>query len=330
MNIPFIASEIACLWQLYMQETMSQCCLRYFANCTDDEEIRAIINAMLESVNEAIQTMRAFFVNENLPVPVGFTEQDVDVNAPKLFFDPFMIHFVSFMTHVGTQSACSALTVVARADLRQFFIKRLEDTLRIENRIFDVLLGKGLFAKSPTVTVPSQVEFSQGQNFVGELLGNHRPLNVVEVNHLFINSLRNAQGMEMLTGFAQTVRAEDIRAYILEGKDMSKKFMEMFNSHMVAEDLVPSTLPGVGVTMSTVPPFSDKLMLNLVAALDVYAISVYGTSMAQSSRSDLGVLYARVVAETGTYALEGSKLLVKYGYLESPPELPDRGKLAEE
>lgn len=49
---PLVASEIAGLWQSYMNETMAVCTLKFFLNNVDDEEIRDLLRSYLNSSEE--------------------------------------------------------------------------------------------------------------------------------------------------------------------------------------------------------------------------------------------------------------------------------------
>ena len=54
----------------------------------------------------------------------------------------------------------------------------------------------------------------------------------------------------------------------------------------------------------------------------------YGISMSSSSRSDLSIMYARLLAEVGQYADDGAKMMIANGWMEAPPQAEDRNKLA--
>lgn len=73
------------------------------------------------------------------------------------------------------------------------------------------------------------------------------------------------------------------------------------------------------VTDSTIPPFSDKLMLFLIATLLSSAIGYYGEAMAMSLRKDLATNYAKMITEIGILAEDGMNLLIEKEWMEQPP-----------
>jgi len=82
------------------------------------------------------------------------------------------------------------------------------------------------------------------------------------------------------------------------------------------------------VTDSKEPPFSDKLMLQMITSLIASGMSSYGKAMSVSPRRDLGVKYARLITEIGQYADDGAEIMIKNEWMEQPPISADRKDLA--
>nr|WP_279587130.1 DUF3231 family protein [Paenisporosarcina antarctica] len=81
-------------------------------------------------------------------------------------------------------------------------------------------------------------------------------------------------------------------------------------------------------TRSKVSPFSDKLMMFHVAALNAAGIGYYGNSLGASPRRDLAAAYTRLIAEVGLYVEDGADMMISNGWMEKPPSSPDRKNLA--
>lgn len=79
---------------------------------------------------------------------------------------------------------------------------------------------------------------------------------------------------------------------------------------------------------STIPPFSDKLMMFHVTQLITGGMGNYGTSMSASTRRDLLTHYQRFIVEVGQYSEDGANLMIKHGWLEQPPQSVDRKEIA--
>lgn len=46
-----------------------------------------------------------------------------------------------------------------------------------------------------------------------------------------------------------------------------------------------------------------------------------------SQRRDIGEKYASFIPEISTYAVDGAKIMINNGWLEKPPQSPDRENL---
>lgn len=61
------------------------CVNSYFLEKVEDEEVRPIIDMTLKASKENIVIARNIFEKEEFPIPLGFTEQDVNVKAQDFF-----------------------------------------------------------------------------------------------------------------------------------------------------------------------------------------------------------------------------------------------------
>lgn len=85
---PKLASgELAVLWGSYQNDSLALCTISYLLKVVEDQETRAILEYGLELSTKHIQRVKSILTQENHPLPVGFNEQDVNINAPRLFSD---------------------------------------------------------------------------------------------------------------------------------------------------------------------------------------------------------------------------------------------------
>jgi hypothetical protein len=103
------SAEQAVLWGSYQNDSLAICTISYFLNIVQDQEIRKILQFGLELSSEHVQRVRSIFNQENHPIPQGFTEQDVNINAPRLFSDSFMLYYMNNMGSMGLNSYSVAL-----------------------------------------------------------------------------------------------------------------------------------------------------------------------------------------------------------------------------
>ena len=100
-NIQLTSAELAALHQNYLGDTMSVCVLGHFLEAVVDQEIKTVVEHALEIALQHVEDFKEIFKKENIPVPIGFTVQDVNKHAPRLFSDPFYLSYIKHMARGG-------------------------------------------------------------------------------------------------------------------------------------------------------------------------------------------------------------------------------------
>ena len=319
-NIQLASSEIASLWMGYQNDSMGAAVIEYFLQNVEDAEVKPVLEYALDQSKKHIEKITQHFNEEKLPVPQGFTENDVNLNAPRLFSDTFYLFYLSNMGAFGMVAYNLALSTAARSDIRDYFTGCAISSAKLFNMATDVMLSKGIFVRAPYVEVPKQVSFVEKDDFLDDLLGNKRPLLTVEVSHLYANSLTNLIGRSLLMGFGQVSNSKDVKNFMFRGMDIANKHLQVFGTLLSDESIpIPSTSDSF-VTDSTVAPFSDKLMMCHVAILNAAGIGKYSAGMVASMRKDLHANYLRLATEISQYVDDGAKMMIRNGWLEQPPQ----------
>ena len=323
------ASEITALWGAYQNNTMAVCIFKYFKNHVDDMEVRSIVEYALDLSQENIHQIVDILQKEKQIIPVGFTDADVNVNAPRLYSDTIYLYYLKQMSKVALSTYGVALVTSAHAEVRHFLSKGISTSTELYNKTATILLNKGLFVRTPYISTPHKQDFVTKHSYLGGLLSmNTRPLNVIEITHLKANSESNILGQALLTGFSQVADLKKVRQYMMRGKHIATKHIKLFTSLLMEDDLPAPMEWDLVVTDSTISPFSDKLMMFFSTALIASGLSNYATASAASLRMDIATTYSRIMAEIAQYALDGTKLMIDNSWLEEPPQNIDRARLA--
>ncbi|SFJ29819.1 Protein of unknown function [Halobacillus dabanensis] len=325
------SSELSSIWTSYMNDTMSICILSHFLKHAEDEEIRSVIQFSYDLSTTHVEKLTDIFRKEGLPIPTGFTEeQDLNLNAPRLYTDMFILTYINHMAKVGLLAYSSFIAMSARKDIRDYFMEGLKETSDLYDNSSNVLLSKGLFVRAPYVEYPTKTDFVESKKYFNgyALLGNQRPLNTVEISHLFMNVQTNLIGNKLALSFAQTSPNEEVQKWLLRGADISKKHVEIFTKLLLDNDIQAPASSDVSITDSTTPPFSDKLILFHMGLLSGAGAGNYSTAAAASQRNDLMVNYERLSVEIARYAKDGGDIMVRNGWLEEPPGTIDKHKLS--
>nr|WP_281064446.1 DUF3231 family protein [Cytobacillus eiseniae] len=159
------------------------------------------------------------------------------------------------------------------------------------------------------------------------LFGDKRALTSIEISHLFLNIQTNAIGKALMIAFAQTTKDEEVKQFLVKGKKMAQKHVDIFSDYLKKESIPAPMIWDTAVTNTTTHVFSDKLVMFHVSAMIAAGIGNYGMAMAVSPRRDIGLKYASLIPEIALYAEDGANILIKHGWMEEPPQADDREQL---
>ena len=314
------SAEISYLWSVYISDTMSICVFKYFLLHIEDQNIKVLAEHALDLSQQHIKTVEGIFNDEGIPIPKGFTEEDVNLKAERLFSDIFCVYYMKNMVALGISNASITLPYIFRDDILSFNTKNLHSTIELNNEITQVFLEKGLAIRPPYVPYPPDVEFVHKQSFILEMLGK-RPLTALETTCLFTNSLTNNIGACISAAFAQVAKSKEVKQYFLRGQEISTKHVKIFIDYLEKQSL-PITIPlaiNQDVTTSTESPFSDKLLMYHHLLMNRSGVSNYGVTISSCVRSDLVIDFTRLTAEILKFAEDGLNILIDNDWFERPP-----------
>jgi hypothetical protein len=322
-----VSSEVAALWGAYMQNSMSYRIVQHFAQVNEDPDSTDIIQTALTNCKFVINEVKQIFEMENHAIPFGFTEEDVNLKAGRLYSDLFTLRYIKYMAAAGTAAAAALLEVLARNDVREIFSKTSERFMQLYNDACNLLLKKGAFIRSPTIPPMEKAEYLQDESFLSGLLGKHRPLTVIELAHISKNTETNSIGRTFVSGFSQTAQLPEVRKFMERGAEIAAKHETVFREILVKDGMpLPSSWDST-ISQSIDAPFSDKLMMFQANSLNTIGVAGYGAAIGASLRKDLGGHYTRLMSEILQYANDGVKLMIENRWLEQPPQNIDREAL---
>lgn len=324
------ASEIALLWISYQNDSMAVCGLKHFLTNVEDHSIREILEFALEISERHVQKVSQIFKAERYPLPQGFTEKDINLDAPRLFTDVLYLQYIENMGKFGLTSYSVALSSSSRQDITDFYSTAMAEAMELFDRSKRLLQEKGLFHRDSVLPTPDQIDFVKKQSFLKGFFGDRRPLLGIEISNLWYATVRNGLGQAIIQGFSQVAKNKEVREYFERGREISKKDLETFGSILDQNYLSRGAFNLTGeVTDSKVAPFSDKLMMYHIATLSASAVGQYGMAMASSPRHDLGLIYARLSAGIYNYTNDGANIMIDHGWMEQPPEAANRKNLSQ-
>ena len=328
-NPRLTSSEIAQLWSSYMQYTMLRCQWKYFQAATKSPAIREIESETLGRIEKRIVIITDLLIKDDFPLPIGFTDSDVNIDAPPLFSETFILHFLRFELKTSLSFNSFNIGMSTRPDVRDFYSACVESSIRLNAKLTDLMVSEGILTKSPTVTISHGNEFINKPSFLAGFIGDKRPLLAIELAHLYNNALGNDIGRILLTGFKQVAPSKEVQKFMEKGIQLAGDFIDTLSAKAMEDQINLTLTHDTGVTTSTIPPFSEKLMMFQIAVLNAKAIGEHGVSIAASMRHDLAKTYGQMMIEAGQYSEQCTKYMMKKGWLEEPPQVPNREVLAE-
>ncbi|WP_442598798.1 DUF3231 family protein [Neobacillus sp. D3-1R] len=324
------AAELGKLWASYIGNSMSKCILRYFLKHVDDEDIRIVVQNALNLCNDFISTIEDIFHKEGCAIPVGFTEDDVNLDAPRLFEDEFYVHYLKYTAKAGMSIYGVAIPLMLRTDVKDFFIHCIERTIALLGQLNEILWKKGFIVKIPIIPIPERVDFVKDEDFLKGFFGDVRPLHALEITHLYDNIENNTTSKALLTAFGQVAKMEKARKFFLKGEEITAKSIERYMRQLHNNDLPSPSLLDHLVTKSTIAPFSDKLMIFHKVDMFSMKIRAFGNSLAVNGRRDIGLMYLKSLTNISLFVEDGANMLIEHGWMEQPPDAVDRQSLCKD
>ncbi|MER2057259.1 MAG: DUF3231 family protein [Niallia sp.] len=327
LNEKLTSAEMGKLWATYMGNSMSKCYLHYYLQHVEDKDIKHLLKKAYNLCSEFLNTIEAIFKKENFPIPKGFSiEEDLNLDAPRLFEDEFYVHYLKYTAKAGISIYNVAVPLVFRKDVKEFFSYCMEATMALIEQIKELLMTKGFISKPPIIPIPEKTDFVQ-KDFSNGYFGHVRPLHALEVAHLYDNIENNVASKALIMAFSQVTKNEEIRELFIRGKNFTHKHVEHYMDKLHNEDLpAPSFLDHL-VTTSTVSPFSEKIML--FHKVDMFSMKIrsFGNSVAVNGRHDLGFMYTRGLIQIASFVEDAAKIMIKNGWMEHPPYAAERDSL---
>lgn len=314
------AAEVSALWLQYMGDSMAVCVYKYFLTIVEDKEIKPIIEFALQLAESHLTKIKEFLNSANFQVPLGFTEDDVNVNAPRLFSDQFLLYYSYIMTIHGLTAYSLAITNSERNDIQNYFFECSLSSKELFQRIIQVAINQSKYTSVPSIPSPHGTKFMESPGFISNLVGDKRPLNSSEISTLFFNSRKTGFIRSLSLAFSQVAVREDVRDFMLKNIKLAGKDAESFDAILQQDKLPIPEKWDSEITNSTVSPFSDKLIMFHAGFLVNAALSYYGASLGSSFRSDIIANYSKVFLHAMEAGAFSYNIMVRHGWLEQQPE----------
>ncbi|MDU1845938.1 MAG: DUF3231 family protein [Niallia nealsonii] len=322
------AAEVSALWLQYMGDSMAVCVYKYFFKIVENNEIKPILAYSLRLAEKHLIKITDFFTKANFQLPKGFTEEDVNLHAPRLFSDSFLLFYSKMMTMHGISAYTLAITNAEREDVQDHFFECIVTSKELFQKIIQLAKTHPEFSSVPTIPSPDEVKFVESPGIITSLLGDKRPLNMSEISNLHFNSKKTGFVRSLSIAFSQVAEKEEVRGFMLKNVKLAGKDAESLDEILENDNLPIPKRWDAEITDSKISPFSDKLIMFHAALLVNTALSYYGAAIGSSLRTDIILNYKRIFNHAMQAGVLCYKLMVKHGWMEKQPEAINRKGLA--
>ncbi|AET68203.1 Protein of unknown function (DUF3231) [Desulfosporosinus orientis DSM 765] len=319
--------EMSQLWILYLANSSIRYILEYFYTTAQDPEIKALLNEAKNLAVPQLDTISNIFNSAGFPIPHGFSDEDVEPNAKRLFSDALMLSYLRVVNKYGLVKLGHVLPLVSRPDIRAYVNSATVEVRKFLNKTEDLLAIKGLAVKAPYIPVPDRVNYVSDDSWFGGGLGKKRSINVLELSHVFERMETKLAERAILLGFTQVAKDHKVKDYFSKGHDVLDKEVNKWSKVLDDEDQpMPPSWRGE-VTDSSESPFSDKLMLFHFISMLTLSVAANGFALTHCNRMDLAGDFVKSIYDVHSYWKDGIELLIKKGWMEEIPLAADRKEI---
>ena len=119
-SIPLTVSELGYLWTGYSINQMSKWYLTVFLEQSNDVDSKELFRFALQGTSEMLIGRKEILGSAGFPIPVAFSEADINKTSPPLFSDRFMLYYLHTATRLGLEFHSRSLALAARGDVRKY------------------------------------------------------------------------------------------------------------------------------------------------------------------------------------------------------------------
>lgn len=310
-------NELGFLWYLQSSSNMINIFLKYLIGTTEDVDVKEILKQINEISTHQEQTANLILSEKGFKSTSFFNIQD-DLYNPntKLFSDQLTTEILKHVMGNGLKELALQYSELTDLKIKKFFKELLDTFTEIDYSLLGLLGDKGMLQNS-------SFSYKNAEERKGKLFKvkstQQRPLNAVELSHMFSALECNNVGVALCAGFSEVVKDDDIKNFLLEGEKLAFNQASTL-SNIFRENGVPtSTGLEAHVNKIETSPFSDKLIANLIMFLNPIGITNLQSAIVVSYKRDHINLLKELIKQVEDFSEKGFKLLVRKNWFHEPP-----------
>jgi spore coat protein CotF len=309
-------NEQGFLWYLQSSSNMVNVLLKYFQSTVEDEDLKNIIKEIYSLSTYQEKEAERFLSEIKYHCKNFFSEEDILNINTRVFSDQLIIEILKHITGNGMRELAIQYSELTDYKVKVFYKDILNKLSEIDLLLFELLQNNGLLQDKSFAFTETEV---REDSFLKVASTQKRPLNTVELSHMFSSLQCNNVGLALCTGFSEIVSDTNTKQIIINGKKLA------FNQVSVLSDLFKEN--GVSIStgleslvyQSNESPLSDRLVTNLIMFLNPIGINNLQSAVTSSYKKEHVKILKELIEDVEDFSKDVFKLLVKKDWLNEPP-----------
>jgi len=127
------STEIGILWIQYVGDTMSRCVDKVHVSQVQDDQIRSLYQDAISLIENTTTQISQMFQNEGIPLPQGFTDDDINLDAPPLYSAIYSLQYFKFKMNLRMVVNGLGMAESTRVDVRKLYRYLTNTVLDLED-----------------------------------------------------------------------------------------------------------------------------------------------------------------------------------------------------
>ncbi|MGO4276861.1 DUF3231 family protein, partial [Paenibacillus sp. TAF58] len=125
----------------------------------EDQKAKDLMSGLWEKLHSKVIELTTMLENDGAVPPIGFSKEDVNLDAPKLYENGFDFMFCRILKEISMGMYVLHMTISYREDIVMFYKQLTEITQSYYNQFTQYLLEKDLLSRPNYTNMPKSVGY---------------------------------------------------------------------------------------------------------------------------------------------------------------------------
>lgn len=160
------STELGSLWTTYHKKTMILRILEYLIEKSDDQKAKDLMSGLFEKLHPMVIELKTMLENDGAAPPIGFTKEDVNLYATKLYENGFDIMFCRILKEISMGMYVLHMTTSYREGIVTFYKQLTDLSQTYYNQFTQYLIEKDFLPRPNYTTMPNSVDYITDKSYM--------------------------------------------------------------------------------------------------------------------------------------------------------------------